>query len=99
MRKGFGIGMFENSIFKNPAGWAGMVAGTRGRYIFTSLVSVVTGLSVFFVMVLSLNNVWIRLITGICIFAVAIELPLYSLRALRTLLKEKEERSRHPREA
>ncbi len=89
--------MLNNSIYKNPAGWAKTLAGTKKRYLISS---VCTGLVGILLVVLSAAAPqWprIRMLRSIMIFIAAFEMPLYYLRALRAiiLLSEAPEKNIH----
>lgn len=78
--------MLKNTIFRNPVGWAKTLAGTRRRYLTSSICTGLVGL--LLVLLSSAAPQWprIRILNSIIIFIAAFEMPLYYLRALRAIL-------------
>jgi hypothetical protein len=74
------------SIFKNPAGWADTVAGSKSRYRFISAAVAAAGVLLLILTFLPSEVLWLRLVKGFLIVVFAIEIPLYCLRALHALL-------------
>lgn len=82
--------MFENSIARNPVGWARNLAGTKKRYRIVSLLVGIAGGWIVFIQLSEFQKDWTGVINLIITITVAVELPLYMLRALRTLIIERE---------
>lgn len=78
--------MFNNSIYSNPAGWAVRIVGTNRRYITVSAVTALTGCFIILLVSFRITLIWQLLIIP-PVFIVTIELPLYCLRALRSVVK------------
>jgi hypothetical protein len=80
--------MSGSTIYTNPVGWARRVAGTRRRYLLVSAAVAAAGTGLLLMIVFTCTQLWIRLAGGFLTVCVAIEMPLYCLRAIRAFLTE-----------
>jgi len=78
--------MLKNTIYRNPAGWAKMLAGTRRRYIISSVCTGLIGILLVALSAAANQRSQISVVRSIMIFVAAFEMPLYYLRALRALI-------------
>lgn len=81
--------MLEYTIYRNPVGWAERLAGTRRRYLVSSLLTILAGgFLLYFSVSMSVES-WFTAVASVTVVIFAVELPLYYLRAMRALLKER----------
>ncbi len=78
--------MHLRSVFTDPVGWAEMVAGTRRRYLVTSWIAGLLGVSAVAALVLGAEGPVAAVGLAALGIAIALEAPLYALRAIRALL-------------
>jgi len=78
--------MLKNTIYRNPAGWAKTLTGTRRRYLISSVCTGLAGLLLVALSAAADQRPQISVLRSIMIFIAAFEMPLYYLRALRALI-------------
>lgn len=77
------------SVYTDPVGWAEMIAGTRRRYLVTSSFAALLGVAVVGALTWSAEGPAAAVGLGALGAAIAVEAPLYCLRALRALLVQR----------
>ena len=81
--------MLEHTIYKNPVGWAERLAGTRRRYLLSSFLTILAGSFLMYFSVSTSRERWFTAVASVTVVIFTVELPLYYLRAMRALLKER----------
>lgn len=75
-----------------------MLVGTRRRYVAVSALSALAGAALIILAGIEEGEWGVSVCSSLLIFIFAVELPLYYLRALRKLIKERRQ-PRHVQEA